>query len=475
MMTRNKEQGTRNKGIAGFTLIEALALLFVFGVIVTTFYQTWTLGTQQILDAKNRLGAVALANQKMEVVRSLPYANIGTKHSNGSGGWLYGIPAGDILEDETVSASNATFHVHTFVEYVDDSFDGTAAGSGASHDAIPTDYKRVRVEVAWGDLSDSRTIALFGSYPPVGVEAASNTGVLSINVIDLSGAGVPNASVHVTNAASSIDLTEDTDATGNLTLPGAPAGSQNYHIVASKSGYFGGQTYPLYPTTAYDALDPDVSVVINAVNQKSLVMDQSSDITINSVDPFGTAIPNIAFNFTGGRQLGSNHTTPSTKMYSLSENTTTNGSGTKAYAAQSYGTYTFTPVTPDLTYRFLRLTPTVVTGNTLVQVLPGQDTTISAVYAVKNVNSLIVTVEKMADSTVIAGATVHLSNTATGGTIDMTVTTDAFGQAFLPTSLPALAAGSYALDVAASGFSNNSSTVTVTGTGLQESTVKLST
>ncbi len=470
-----QERKTIRLKLGGFTLIEALALLFVFGVITTTFYQTWSLGTRQILDAKSRLGAVALANQKMEVVRSLPYANIGTKHSNGHGGWLYGIPAGDILEDETVAASNASFHVHTLVEYMDDPFDGTAGGSGASHDAIPTDYKRVRIEVSWGDMSDSRTIALFGSYSPVGVEAASNTGVLSVNVIDSTGAGVPTATVHITNAASNIDLTDDTDATGNLTLPGAPAGLQNYHIVVSKGGYYGGQTYPFYPTTAYDPLDLDVSVVINAVNQKSLVMDQASDITINSVDPFGTAIPNIAFNLIGGRQLGTDHTTPATKIYSISENTTTDGSGTKAYPAQSYGTYTFTSAAPPATYQFLRLTPTVVAGKNLIQVLPGSDATISAVYAVKSVNSLIVTVKKASDATALAGASVHLSNMATGGTVDATVTADAFGQAYFPMALPALATGNYALDVSASGFDPDSTTVTISGTGLQETTVSLTT
>jgi type II secretory pathway pseudopilin PulG len=472
MKISQKTIGRKRKTLNGFTLIEALVLLFVFGVITTAFYQTWVLGTRHIEDAKNRLGAVALANQKMEIVRSLPYASIGTKHSNGAGGWLYGIPGGDILEDETVTVSNAVFHVHTLVQYVDDPFDGTLGGG--PNDTIPADYKRARVEVSWGGGIDSQAVALFANFSPIGVEAASNTGVLSVNVLDSTGVGVSHATVHITNVASSIDLTDATDAIGNLTFPGAPAGVQNYHIVASKENYYSGQTYPRYPTTTFDPLDIDASVVINSVNQKSLVIDQSSDITISTVDPFDAAIPDIAFNLTGGRQLGTDHTTPSIKKYGLSEDTTTDADGTKSYADQSYGTYTYTSAASAVTYRFLHLTPEVATGSGLMQVLPGQNAEISAVYAVRSVNSLVVTVMKASDLTAFAGATVHMSNMATGGTFDATVTTDAFGQAYFPTVLPALVAGDYTLEVSATGFTTDTDTVAVTGAGLQEKTVNLS-
>jgi prepilin-type N-terminal cleavage/methylation domain-containing protein len=48
----------------GFTLIEALTVLFIFGVVVTTFYETWSLGTKYIMNTKNRLGKQTIWSQR---------------------------------------------------------------------------------------------------------------------------------------------------------------------------------------------------------------------------------------------------------------------------------------------------------------------------------------------------------------------------------------------------------------------------
>ena len=89
----------------GFTLIEALVFLFLFALITTVFFQTFAYGTALIQQSKNRLGAIALANQKMEIVRSLDYDNIGT---------ISGIPAGDIAQDETVQVNNMHYEAVSY-------------------------------------------------------------------------------------------------------------------------------------------------------------------------------------------------------------------------------------------------------------------------------------------------------------------------------------------------------------------------
>jgi Tfp pilus assembly protein PilV len=76
----------------GFSLIESLVFLFIFMLISVVFLQVYLVGTRTIFDSKNRLGAVALANQKMEIIRSIEYADIGTKVWNGTT-WLYGVPS----------------------------------------------------------------------------------------------------------------------------------------------------------------------------------------------------------------------------------------------------------------------------------------------------------------------------------------------------------------------------------------------
>ena len=142
----------------GFTLIEAMVFLFLFSIISVVFFQVYVVGSHMIIDSKNRLGATALANQKMEIIRSIAYGSIGTKHWNGSA-WVFGIPGGDLLEDETVNVNTTQYSVHTFVQYVDDAFDGVAPA-----DVIPTDYKRVRVTVSWGNEGTDQTVAVFGNY-----------------------------------------------------------------------------------------------------------------------------------------------------------------------------------------------------------------------------------------------------------------------------------------------------------------------
>jgi len=64
-------------GIPAFTLIEALVVLFVFSLITLTFYSVFTLGGAYIIESKNRLRAVSLANEKMEIIRNLEYDDIG--------------------------------------------------------------------------------------------------------------------------------------------------------------------------------------------------------------------------------------------------------------------------------------------------------------------------------------------------------------------------------------------------------------
>ena len=447
----------------GFTLIEALAVLFIFSVVSISFYQTWTLSVRHMLDARNRLGATALANQKMEMVRSLDYDSIGTKAPNGSGGWVYGIPAGDILQNETVAASNATFSVHTFVQYVDDLYDGRLGGSPS--DSIPTDYKRIRVTVSWGDATESRQIALFATVSPEGVESASNTGVLSINVLDATGTGVSGATVRVVNAALSVDFSANTDATGNLMIPGAAAGDRNYSLTVSKSDFFGVRTYPAAPASSFDPIDVHASVVVSTINQKSMIMDRSADITLRTEDPFGTALADVDFQLKGGRQTGVvTGSNPAEPVYAFSVDEDTGGDGENEYGNESYGQYFFTLDIGETGYALLRINPVPVAANkTQFEVLPGESKTARVVLMDKSIDSLFVTVTNSANGAAIPGATVRLRNATLG--YDTTVSADVFGQVFFPTALPVLQPGTYDIETTASGYANEAGTVAVSSGG----------
>lgn len=466
----------RAKERRGFTMIEAALVLFLFSIIALTFYQLFALGSKRILDVRRKLGATALASERMEMIRSLPYASIGTKRSDGAGGWTYGIPPGDIIETETVSESGATFTVHTTAQYVDDSFDGTA--SGGTSDAIPTDYKRVRLEISWEGGEGDQRVVTWGTFSPDGVEQPSNTGVLSVNVLDALGNGVQGAVVHIVNTANDVDLSAETDAFGNQSWPGALAGS-GYSISVSKDGYYGVQTYPPYPDSSFNPLDIPLSVVVGSVNQKTFVFDRLSDFTVRSEDTFGESIPNVAFSLDGGHQIGTvPATSPAVPVYGFSVSASTGSGGEKEYSDQSYGRYVFSNIGSVTGYRFLHADPGASDLEGAFDLQPGESRTEKLIFANTSIVSLLVSVTRQEDvggtpvDKPVSGASVHLVNTSAG--YDATVTTGTSGQAYFPTAMPALTAGTYQYEVTMAGYGTETGSVDVTsGGGLHEEDVTM--
>ncbi|MFZ3032036.1 MAG: carboxypeptidase-like regulatory domain-containing protein [Candidatus Moraniibacteriota bacterium] len=418
------------------------------------FLQTYSVGTRLIIESKNRLGATALANQKMEIIRSINYDAIGTTS---------GVPAGDLAENETISVNTVKYEVHTFVQYVDDSFDATVS----TGDAIPTDYKRVRLTVSWGNLGSDQSVILFGNFSPNGVEVSSGGGVLSINILDGNGSGVSGASVHIVNGAAGVDTTGSTDSTGNLTLPGTPVGIEAYVLTVSKNGYYGATTYPAYPTTAYEPVDVHASVAADVLNQKTMVMDQSSDMTLTTKDPFGTAVPAIGYTLKGGRLLGTDPVTFE-DTFGFSQSGTTDGSGVASYADESAGQYVVT--ISGANYEFYKMSPEGVIANEF-SALAGVATDMTAVLLDKNIGSVKVKVQNQADLTALSGASVHMTNAVL--LYDATVVTDQYGYAYFPTALPALVAGTYDITVSLSGYTDETDTATV-GTALVTKTIQMS-
>lgn len=446
----------------GFTLIEGMVMLFLFTLITLIFFQTFAYGTALIQQSKYRLGAIALANQKMEIIRSLDYDAIGT---------VSGIPAGDLLEDETVQVSNALFQVHTFVQYADDPYDGTLGGS--PNDLVPNDYKRVRVEVTWGAETDVEKVMLFSTFAPLGIEQSVGGGILSINILDSQGNGLSGATVRITNSsvAPAVDVTTTTDASGNLFLVGAPASAQGYRVTFSKTGYFGSASYAPYPTTAFVPIDVHASVVDGVVNQATFVMDQSSALELRTVDPFGNAVPDIDYRIDGGRLLGSQSGT-GVPVYEFGEDASTDTSGEQTYTNRSYGGYTWTLDAGETDWTFIGLTPESSTGVNSIDLAPNTSQTVQMTLAENAVNGALFAVTSSVDATPISGAAVHLTNATL--VYDETVTTGTYGQAYFPENeTPGMLPETYDYEVTAAGFTTETGTVTITS-GLESIPVSMS-
>jgi len=443
---------SKTQKIFGFTLIEALVFLFIFSIITVTFYSVITLGTGYIAEAKNRLGALALANEKMEIVRNLKYDDIGT---------ATGIPSGILSSAEDVTVGAKMYHVTTLIQYIDDPLDGELPA-----DPIPTDYKRVKINVSWSGFQGAGgEVYLVSRFVPPGLEVSSGDGILAVNINDGSGAGVPQARVRIVNniVSPSIDIDQETDNDGHLIFPGAPQSQLGYEITVSKSNYETVSTVDP-GSVAYTPRDPHASVVAGTLNTASITIDRLANLKIKSVDYLGAPLSDVSFHIEGGRELGTDSTViPSETIYNLDTNSSTDADGEKEFNDHSPGgQFSLSSIGAIAGHTLIGANPISDFDKTSLtykfSLIPGESKTVEVKFADDNADSLLVEVLNEGDNQPINNAQVKLTN---GSGYDTTVNTSFDGIAFFPTNSDPFLPGEYTLEVTEPGFLNYSSQVDI--------------
>lgn len=220
---------------SGVTLLDTIVGIALMLVIFLSIGAAFRLSVDVVSTNKARGGAIALADERMEYVRSLSYISVGT---------VSGVPSGTIPQSETVSLNGVSYTRRTLILYADDPKDGLA---GADQNGITTDYKVVKVDVAWESRTGERHITLVSRInPPSGLETACTPpcGTLSVSVVDAASQPLSGASVTVSNSTVSpaVNVSTFTNSSGIASLIGAPAGT-GYAVVVSKTGYSTAQTY----------------------------------------------------------------------------------------------------------------------------------------------------------------------------------------------------------------------------------------
>lgn len=225
----------RWRGEQGVTLIDTLVGISLMLVIFLGIVGAFQLSIDVVTNNKARGGAIALADQRMEYVRSLSYASVGT---------VGGIPSGNLVQSETILLNGVAHTRRTVVVYGDDPKDGTG---GSDANQITSDYKAVKVDVSWTSRNGTRHITIVSRLePPAGMEIACTPpcGTLVIDAVNAASQPVSGASVSIVNPSTSpaINISTFTDSTGAATLIGAPAAS-GYQITVTATGYSTAQTY----------------------------------------------------------------------------------------------------------------------------------------------------------------------------------------------------------------------------------------
>lgn len=280
----------------GFTIIEVLITTFIIGTVVTGVFGLFVLSLRSAQEGERRVVAIALANERAEMIRNLPYQAVGT---------VGGIPAGSIPPSETIVRDLTSFTVGTDIRYIDDTFDGEVTSDPP--DLINTDYKQARIEVAWGQ-SRSKPIVLLLTIAPAGLEGGDATGTLDFQALSASGAGVAGATVTVVNDTTdpTIDLTTETNDNGRLILPGLPISSGTYAISVTKSGFTSEQTYTQTPTFIPDADHAHLSMLEGQVTPKTFLIDLESELSLQTQDDDEKKLGHIAYGLQGTKSIGIN-------------------------------------------------------------------------------------------------------------------------------------------------------------------------
>lgn len=363
----------------GFTLLELVIAAFVIAVVFTGLFGLLLLTMRSAHDAERRVVAVALANERVELVRNLPYVQVGT---------VGGVPAGPLLQSESVERNGTTYAVRTDIRYVDDLFDGAVGGRveedeqmtichhppgggapqtlviGASAwpahqahgdtagsceggpgtgtgDEYNADYKQVRVEVSWVSPYAPKPVLLITYVVPDGVEGGEVGGTLDFQALNAAGAGVSPATVRLVNeaAAPAIDLTTQTNAEGRVVLPGLPPASGAYELSVSRSGYTGEQTYDTTASFIPDADHVHLTIIGGEVTSKTFFIDEVSSLEL-SFEEGGTSAQDFCGEGPGqGQGQGQGNTKLSGIAYELRGTKTigTDGAGEPVYVVDEAG------------------------------------------------------------------------------------------------------------------------------------------
>lgn len=432
----------------GFTLIETVVGSAVFLIVALSAYGAFGVLMDTTQASRIKVTATELANERFEIIRNLPYVDVGT---------VGGLPVGKIVKTQNITRDNYSFTVVTTIRSIDDPFDGTIGGN--PNDTSPADYKLADLDITCSNCKNFSPLNFTTLVAPRALETAVGNGALFIRTIDASGNPVIGASVHIVNTQTNPDtiIDETTDNNGWLKIVDAPPGSGAYNITATKSGYYQDQTYPIGGAAGPSPLKPDANVVAQQITQPSFTIDLLSSLATNSVDTACIALPNIGFSLTGTKLIGT---------------------GVLKYPTQNFstdasGNYTLSNVEKDNYGVLLTSASYDLAGTTLLpnfDINPSENKNLKLIVVPHITRALLVSIKDSAN-VAIDGATVRLQKAG----FDQTKTTNSG-----PCSSPGqvfwngLVSGTYTLTISKTGYQTYTNNALNISVAWQNQTVTLS-
>ncbi|MCR2819897.1 carboxypeptidase regulatory-like domain-containing protein [Microbacterium sp. zg.Y1090] len=201
-------------GDDGFTLVEVIVAMLVFGIILTGFVYTITASLTATRDTRTRIVAANLASQQIDVLRSAADAFAVTNSTR------------------DVELNGDTFHVRVRTQWV--AAGGTTASCEAGAAVASLAYKHVSIEVTWDNMREGAQPVYSDTHitPKTKINDPS-LGTVLVGVLDSAGSGVAGATVSLSPSGGVAAATTDSD--GCAYLLKVPAGT--YTVTAEKTGF----------------------------------------------------------------------------------------------------------------------------------------------------------------------------------------------------------------------------------------------
>lgn len=253
------------------SLVEVVVVAALMGLVFSGLFAAFQLTVSLIGQSKEMSGALALANERLEYVRSLPYDDVGTEG---------GIPSGPIPQTAERELNSIAYTERVLIEFVDAPDDGEGA---EDVNGILADYKRVKVEYRWDRKGEEQSLSLISNIVPNGIETTAGGGTIRVNVFDAAVQPVSGAAVRLQNdvGTTSIDTVRYTNEAGVAMFAGAPA-LANYEITVTKDGYSTDGTYDVTVENPNPATPP-IAVVESQVSTMNFQIDQLSSLAVTTV------------------------------------------------------------------------------------------------------------------------------------------------------------------------------------------------
>ncbi len=204
----------------GFTLIEVIVTITVLTLVTIPLAMVMYSGLGYLRDSENRSDGIEIAQQQIEVIRSMSYSDIGV---------VAGSVPGTLPATQTVTLRDQQVKIDTAVIWVDDAVPGGFVSTA--------DYKQVTVTISFPE-ADINPVVQTTLISPSGKSGKTLQGLVEVNVVEV--------------GSSNADLSPMAPVQIFMVGGPAPAPTQVYQSGDSSKLYAG-----LTPNPQVDPSDPN--------------------------------------------------------------------------------------------------------------------------------------------------------------------------------------------------------------------------